>query len=279
MTDDAPETASAQTDDTDTRRGLPSMLAERDLTWAKDLLPAFSALVRGYFRAEIRGMERIPDGPVLLVANHSGGFGSPDSVVFILGWFDAFSIDRPLYWLGHSLIMQLPGVSTFLRRCGVIEATPESALIALRSDTSIVVYPGGEVELHRPWTQRNEVQFQGHHGFLRLAQETGVPVVPVVGQGAHNTYLPLTDGRRIARALGLDRRLNLKTFPASLGLPWGVNVGGLLPNFPLPAKIRLEVLDPVDVGVYDGDLDTAYQDITSAMQATLSRLAGTDSSD
>ena len=262
-----------------TSRGLPPMLAERDLTWARDLLPVVSTVVNTYFRTEVHGMARIPDGPVLLVANHSGGFGSPDSTVFVLGWFDAFGVERPLYWLGHSLLMQIPGLSTFMRRCGVLEATPESALVALRAGTSVIVYPGGEVELHRPWTERNQVQFHGRTGFLRLAREAGVPIVPVVAQGAHNTYLPLTDGRRIARTLGLDRRLNLKTFPASLALPWGLNVGGLLPHLPLPAKIRIEVLDPMDVSAYGEDLESAYRDVTGAMQSTLSRLARAGSDD
>ncbi len=263
----------------DTRRGLPPLLADRDLTFAQDLLPLVSATMRTYFRAEVRGLDRIPDGPVLLVANHSGGFGSPDSVVFVLGWLQEFGVERPLFWLGHSLLMQIPGLSTFLRRCGVLEATPEAALTALQCGASVIVYPGGEPELHRPWTQRNEVQFRERTGFLRLARDAGVPIVPVVAHGAHNTYLPLSTGERLARTLGLDRRLNLKTFPVALALPWGVEVGGLLPHLPLPAKIAVEVLEPFDVAPYGDDLTAAYRDVTGAMQATLSRLAGVGDED
>lgn len=249
-------------------------LAARDLSRVEPLLPALSWLVRCYFRAEVRGLDRLPDVPVLFVGNHSGGVNSPDSVVFILAYLERFGLERPLYWLGHSLVMSLPVVGTLLRRAGVLPASSQAARSALESGASVVVYPGGEVELHRPWTARNEIRFLGRTGFLRLARDAGVPLVPVVSHGGHHTYLPLTDGRGIARALRLDRLLNLRTVPISLALPWGLNVG-FLGHLPLPAKILVEVLDPIDVqDRFGDDLDAAYRHVTGLMQATLDSLAG-----
>lgn len=249
-------------------------LPRRDLTHVRPLLPVISRLVRWWFRPEVRGLERIPDGPVLFVGNHSGGPGSPDSVVFILAFLERFGVDRPLYWLAHELLMAVPGLGRQLKRVGLVAASPEAARAALRRGASVIVYPGGEVELNRPWSARHEIRFLGRTGFLRLARETGVPLVPVVAAGGHNTFLPVTDGRWLARALGLDRRLKLKTLPVAVALPWGLNVGGVVPNLPLPVRILVEVCEPIDVAArFGNDLDAAYRGVTSLMQTTLDRLA------
>lgn len=253
---------------------LDQQIDRRDLAPVEPVLPVLVGLVRRYFRAEVEGLEHIPDDPVLLVGNHSGGAGSPDSVVFILEFLDRFGVDRPLYWLAHELLMALPGLGDLLHRFGVVTATPDAARSILERGGSVMVYPGGEVELHRPWTARNELRFEGRTGFLRIARDTGAPIVPVVAHGGHNTYLSLTDGRGLARRLGLDRLANLKTFPVSLGMPYGIDIGGILPHLPFPAKIRIRVLEPIDVAARFGDdLDAAYAHVTTEMQRTLDELA------
>jgi hypothetical protein len=100
----------------------------------------------------------------------------------------------------------------------------------------------------------------------------------VVSNGGQDTFFPLTDGRWLATALGLDRLGRLKVLPISLALPWGLNVGDLLGHIPLPAKIRQEVLAPIRVNeMFDEDsdleLDRAYEYVTGRMQETLTALA------
>lgn len=254
---------------------MPDPLRRRDLRPVAPLLGPLRRAVHTYFRADVDGLDRVPDGPVLFVANHSGGVGSPDSVVFVLAFLEHFGVGRPLFWLAHDLLMRVPVLNALLERAGVVAASPTAARDLLRGGGSVIVYPGGEIELHRPWWERNRLKFLGRTGFLELARDTGVPIVPVVAHGAHNTYLPLTDGRRIARGLRLDRMLNLKTFPVALSVPWGVEIGGLALHLPLPARIRVEVLDPVDVEQQFGDdLDAAYDHLTSCMQAALTAMAG-----
>lgn len=253
---------------------LDQQIDRRDLAPVEPLLPVLAAIVRRYFRTEVEGLQRIPDGPTLLVGNHSGGAGSPDSVVFVLEFLDRFGVDRPLYWLAHELLMAVPGLGELLQRFGVVTASRDAAEGILRRGGSVMVYPGGEVELHRPWTARNELRFEGRTGFLRVARDTGVPLVPVVAHGGHNTYLNLTDGRTLARRLRLDRLANLKTFPVSVGMPYGIDVGGLLPHLPFPARIRIRVLEPIDVTARFGDdLQAAYGHVTGVMQRTLDELA------
>ena len=64
--------------------------------------------------------------------------------------------------------------------------------------------------------------------------------------------------------------------PVSLALPWGLNIGDLLGHFPLPAKITIEALDPIDVrGRFgaDADADAIYDHVVATMQEGLDRLA------
>src|SRR5438093_1360998 len=113
-------------------------------------------------------------------------------------------------------------------------------------------------------------------GFLRLAKEAGVPIVPVVAHGGQETFIPLTDGRRLAQALRLDKLGRLKVLPVSLALPWGLNIGDLLGHFPLPAKITMQVLDaisPRDRLGPDPTPQAVHDEVLKTMQATMNELA------
>jgi 1-acyl-sn-glycerol-3-phosphate acyltransferase len=114
------------------------------------------------------------------------------------------------------------------------------------------------------------VDFGGRRGFIRLAKANGVPLVPVVAIGGQETALFLSRGEGIARLLGLDRMFRLKVLPVSLALPWGLNVGDMLGHIPLPAKITIQVLEPIDVS--DMDVDEAYELVLGRMQTALTAL-------
>jgi 1-acyl-sn-glycerol-3-phosphate acyltransferase len=253
-------------------------LSCREPDFIRTQLPGMWLLASVYFRAQVRGLDRVPeDRPVLVVANHSGGNMTPDTIVFMLAWNTYFGVERPIYALAHKLVTAAPLVGSFLRRWGVVTAGHDAATTVLEAGHSVLVYPGGDVEVHRPWTARNEIRFDGRQGFIKLAREAGVPIVPVVSSGGHDTYLPLTDGRWLAKALRLDKVARLKVLPISLALPWGLNIGDFLGHLPLPAKIRVEVLDPIDVAdAFGDDDDAAYAYITDLMQETLISLAAED---
>lgn len=251
-------------------------LDERDADYIREKLPAIWLLTSLWFRGEVRGLGNIPeDRPVLLVGNHSGGNLTPDTGVFILAFNSYFGVERPIYALAHNLVLSWPGLS-FLRKFGTVAASPANAGQALDNGAALLVYPGGDYEVHRPSWERHRVDFDGRQGFIRLALERGVPIVPVVSVGGQETALFLTRGERLARLLALDRLLRLKVLPISLAIPWGVNVGDLLGHIPLPAKITVEVLAPIDVRAEfgpDPDLDEVYAEIIRTMQDTLDALA------
>jgi 1-acyl-sn-glycerol-3-phosphate acyltransferase len=251
-------------------------LDERDPDYIRETLPGLWMLASFYFRADVRGLHRIPaEGPVLLVGNHSGGNLTPDTLVFTLAFSTYFGVERRFFQLAHNLVLAMPGLG-FLRRYGTVAASAENAHKALDSGAALLVYPGGDYEVHRPSTESSRVDFGGRTGFIRLALEKDVPLVPVVAIGGQETALFLSRGERLARLLWLDRTLRLKVLPISLALPWGLNVGDLAGHLPLPAKITIQVLEPIDLRAEfgdDPDLDGTYDAIVGRMQATLDDLA------
>jgi 1-acyl-sn-glycerol-3-phosphate acyltransferase len=120
------------------------------------------------------------------------------------------------------------------------------------------------------------VDFDHRTGFLALALERGLPIVPVVSIGGQETALFLARGERLAHALRLDRAFHLHVLPISLALPWGVNVGDLLGHVPLPAKLTIQVLPPLDLRERLGmhpDLGDAYDDVIAVIQRGLDDLS------
>jgi 1-acyl-sn-glycerol-3-phosphate acyltransferase len=250
--------------------------------------PAFLRAVRpflerfaSYFRAEVRGFERLPQrGPFLVVGNHSGGQMPPDLPVLLTAWWRQRGEDEPVYALFHSFFLGLPGVGPVMARAGAVEATPAGAEAILRGGGILIDYPGGDYEVFRPWWERNRIELGDRLGVIRLALRTRVPVVPAVSIGAHETVVVLARGERVAKRLGLDRMFRIKVMPLVLGPPFGVVPGGI-PTWPLPAKITLELCEPIDwssryglaAAEDEAVVRACYEELTTTMQAALDRLA------
>ena len=251
-------------------------LDERDPDFIRETLPAQWLLASLWFRGEVRGLGNVPEeGAVLLVGNHSGGNMSPDSLVFTLAFSTYFGVERRFHQLAHNLVLSMPGLG-FLRKYGAVAASPQNAARALDSGAALLVYPGGDVEVHRPTWEGNTVNFAGRRGFVRLALEHDVPIVPVVAIGGQETALFLGRGERVARLLMLDRIFRLKVVPLSIAVPWGLNVGDAFGHIPLPAKITVEVLPAIHLREQfgpDPDVDEIYDHVTETMQETLDALA------
>ena len=246
-------------------------LDQRDPDYIRDQLPGLWLLASLYFRADVRGLERIPaEGAVLLVGTHSGGNVPPDTFVFTLAFCSYFGVERPFYQLVHNLVALYPALR-WLPKFGTVAASPDNARLALDSGAAVLVYPGGDYEVYRPSWQRNVVDLGGRKGFVRLARETGVPIVPVSSVGGQETALFLGRGQWLARMLMLDKLLRLKSLPISVALPWGLNVTDWLGHIPLPAKIVIEVQEPITAAEDD---QAVYDEVVASLQAGVDRLAG-----
>jgi len=143
------------------RRVPTADLDERDPDYIRETLPGLWMLASLYFRAEVRGLQNIPEeGPVLLVGNHSGGNLTPDTHVFTLAFSTYFGVERKFHQLAHNLVLSMPGLS-MLRKYGTVAATPENAQQALEAGAALLVYPGGDYEVHRPSWESARVDFGG----------------------------------------------------------------------------------------------------------------------
>ncbi|MEA2373904.1 MAG: hypothetical protein QOD53_367 [Thermoleophilaceae bacterium] len=249
----------------------------RDPEYIRATLPALRTLSEVYFRADVSGMERIPDsGPVLLVGNHSGGTMIADTFVFAQSFYDHFGSQRVFHQLAHDLVFKVPGLRTLVQRYGTVPASPDNMKEALDREAALLVYPGGDEESFRPSWETSDIHFAGRTGFVKLALEYGVPVVPIVALGGQETALFLGRGKRIADALSLNKVARLKVLPPVLGPPFGLTILDVPPRIPLPAKIRVRVMPPIDLRKQLGrnpDVEDGYKLVTSRMQRTLTRLA------
>ena len=258
------------------RSGEVDPLDERDPEYIRETLPALRLLSNLYFRADVRGLSNIPaTGPVLLVGNHSGGTMIADTFVFAQAFYDHFGPDRRFHQLAHDLVFKLPGARALVQRYGTIPASPANMKRALLRDAALLVYPGGDHETYRPSWQSSKVGFGGRTGFVALALEHNVPIVPVVAIGGQETALFLGRGRRLASALQLNRLLRLKVLPLAIGPPVGITVLDLPGRIPLPSKITIRVLPPLDLRKRLGpnpDLNDGYALVTDTMQHTLTGL-------
>src|SRR5437660_6493870 len=204
----------------------------RDPSYIEETMPALRVMSKYYFRSEVKGLENIPaEGPVLLVGNHSGGTLIADTFVFAQTFYDHFGPERRFYQLAHDLVFSFPGTRALAQRYGTVPASPENMRRALRRDAALLVYPGGDHETYRPSWESGQIDFAWRTGFVELALREGVPIVPVVAIGGQETALFLGRGRRLARALQLDRLLRLKVLPPVLGPPFGVTI------LDLPARL------------------------------------------
>jgi 1-acyl-sn-glycerol-3-phosphate acyltransferase len=259
-------------------KSLPSdPFDARNEAYIRRTLPMLRVWSERYFRADVSGLERIPErGPVLLVGNHSGGTMIADTFVFAQAFYEHFGPGRPFYQLAHDLVFKVPGLRTMVQQYGTVPASPANMRRALECDAALLVYPGGDEESFRPSWESSDVMFAGRTGFVKLALETGVPIVPVVAIGGQETGLFLGRGRRVAKALKLDSLARLKVVPPVLGPPFGVTVLDFPGRLPLPAKITIRVMPPIDLRQELGaepDVDAGYRLVTSRMQRTLTRLS------
>jgi 1-acyl-sn-glycerol-3-phosphate acyltransferase len=106
---------------------------------------------------------------------------------------------------------------------------------------------------------------------LAADRREGVPIVPIVAQGAHRSAIILHEGEWIARALGLTRWSRLRRFPIAVALPWGIAPGPWMPYLPLPFPIQLRILPALDVSP-DSSPTAMRDEVVARMQAAMDAL-------
>ncbi len=252
-----------------TRRARPSDLEARDEDFIEALQPFMSLLYDRYFRCVTELEADIPQGPVLVVANHNGMTGTPDMFCHMTAFWRRYGTRRVGYGLMHDMPFGVPAAGAWLNAAGALAANHDNARRALERGAAVLVFPGGDVDACKPFGDRYKVDFGGRRGFIRLALREQVPIVPLVSVGAHESIYLYTDGRRISRALRLDRFFRSNVWPVGLALPWGLVFGIPYPHLPPPVKIHTRILAPVRL-----DLPPSAADDADAVEAAYGRVVG-----
>lgn len=238
----------------------------------------WNVLVDYWFRMEIDGWENVPDPPVLLVGIHSGAPFVWDAWTVGLQWWRRFGQDRPLHGTAHDALMAIPLIGRYFRSMGVLPAAPDAIATALAEGHDVALWPGGEVDSLRPWTERDQANLAGRKGFVKMAIQAGVPIVPIATVGGADAMPVLIRGDRLSKILQLDRLLRLKVFPLAVSLPWGI-APAALPQLPLPAKIRTRFMPAVELdhdparAEDDEYVDGKYREVEDSIQEGMDALA------
>ncbi len=255
-------------------------LDNRDPAAIARVLSSIAEPMERYFDAEVRGLERIPEGGTLYVGNHSGGAFSPEVFLFGAAMYRRNGLRGLPYGLAHESVAKVAPAGRLLIPVGAVRACHENAARIFERGHSVLVYPGGDEDAFRPTRKRDRIVFAGRRGYVRLALRHGVPITPVVTAGAHDVFVVLTDGRWLSERLPLSKSTRFKVFPIVASLPWGLSVGLPLPFIPLPARVRIEVLEPIrfersgETAALDvGYVESCHARVERTMQRALSRLA------
>lgn len=211
---------------------------------ARRLVRWLGPVLKFYFRAEVRGVENFPAEQTMVVANHDGGMLPLDGLILGAAWHRHFDFSRPLAVMVHDMVMRL--VPAINRIGGVLADRPQLDAV-LDAGHSVMIYPGGSRETFRSFFERKQVTLGNRTGFIKHALNRRLPITPVVSVGGHETLFVLWRGGWLAERLGITRRFRADVFPIVAGLPFGIWLGALMPHLPLPAKITVQVLRPINI--------------------------------
>lgn len=248
-----------------------------------------------FHRPAFEDAHHVPtDRPFLLVANHSGGLALSEIGCFVKLYIEQFGVETPLAGMAHPFGFVLWPYKIFINGLGAIPSTYAAAVGALEAGVPVLVFPGGDYEAARPVWQAGVVDFNNRRGFLKIARQANVPIVPLGIRGSHISVPILWRSRHLLpKLLVLPTLLGLKRFPLTfVGLAGLLAMGATLPvhvgwagtaavmwawmcsPFPLlpivPSSIRLRFGAPIEPEVLfeagDASLDKAYETVIGTIQ-------------
>lgn len=229
-----------------------------------------------YFHADVFGVENVPEtGGALLVANHSAGLMPWDSNFAFNAIRDRYGTGRPVYSLVHDFAYASETWGRWCHKLGIIRAKKSNTVAALEAGRLVLVYPGGDKDAFRPFSERYKIELAGRRGFVRIALEQKVPIIPLVSVGLHESFIILTRGEKIARYLGMKKLLRTEVFPIALSLPW-IIAPAFFTFLPLPSKVDMRFGEPIYL---EGDphnpqdVSAGYEKVRLTMQRIMDELS------
>ena len=193
-------------------------------TW---LFAVTSVFYRWYFRTQCFGIENVPRGPCLLVANHGSHVLSWDGANIVTACLLDADPPRLVHWMAEHRLMELPVLGRAARRIGAVDGRRPACTNLLRAGAVVLTFPEGARALARGFGDRYHLSPFGH-GFVHVALATGVPIVPVA-------------------VIGSEEEAPLLANPAWLRRLVRTPVAPITPTivFPLPVRYRIHFGTPL----------------------------------
>jgi 1-acyl-sn-glycerol-3-phosphate acyltransferase len=143
-----------------------------------------AASLRKWFKPHFVGLEKLPSGPALFVANHS--LLALDAFTFhLLMHYDYRRFLRPL---ADRTLFSNPYYAQTVIPLGAVDGQPEVVRALMDAGKDILLYPGGTREAVKPPERRYQIDWGERYGFIRLAAEKGYTIVPFASVGPDEYY-------------------------------------------------------------------------------------------
>ena len=226
----------------------------------RKVIPVVRFLYRAYFRVSTNGLHELPTTRLMFVANHSGQLPFDGALIAAAVAVEG-NPPRIVRSMVERWVPTLPFVSLFMARCGQILGNPENSRRLLLNDEAILVFPEGVRGISKLYRDRYKLQ-DFSAGFMRLAMETGTPIVPVGVIGAEEAMPAFHNSRILARLLGAP------AFPITPTFPWLLGLGLI----PYPVKIRLYFGEPIQFDGDPNDEDEVIQAKVDQVQGRVQKL-------
>jgi 1-acyl-sn-glycerol-3-phosphate acyltransferase len=231
--------------------------------WMRRVLLPLALLYRYYFRVEVSGIDRLPEGRVFVIANHAGQLPF-DAAMLGLALLMEARPPRIARSMGEYWIPQLPWVSILAARTGTLVGTPQNCIHMLKNGECVVAFPEGVRGMNKLFSQRYQLQRFGT-GFMRLALETDTPIVPVAIIGSEEQQ------PSFANLEGLAHMFGAPALPITATFPW-LGPLGLLP---LPVKYRIYFGEPQrfegEAADEDAVIDAKVEQVKAKIAGLLAR--------
>jgi len=222
-----------------------------------DVSAVATVLYRWWFRVETHGIEHVPQGRVLLIANHAGQVAL-DALMIGTAMLLEAEPPRVVRGMGEYWLPTVPWVNLFMVRTGAVTGTPKNCTDLLEHDECVIAFPEGVRGMNKLIWDRYQLEEFGH-GFMRLALATDTPIVPIAVIGSEE------QAPGIANLEGLGRLLGMPAFPITLTWPWL----GPLGLVPLPVKYRIHFGEPMRFEGDPNDEDDAIAERVDEVKACI----------
>ena len=163
-------------------------------------------------KVQVLGVDRIPDGPALIVTNHAFGFDAAFPMAHVHR-----ATGRRVWALGEHAFWRFPFVRRLAAAVGTVDGTRENVDALLSRGELVFVLPGGLREAMKPRELRYRLLWGDRCGFVEAAARAQAPIVPLACVGPDELFHLVGD------AFARGRRVLGGFFPLPRpagGIPW-----------------------------------------------------------